>query len=123
GRAGGEVLAGFLWGGWPREAARVNLRQALATRRRLVGDALQTGRGTAGLRPAGVWTDAAAFEALLAGPAAAAAPPAGGDGLERLRAAVALYGGDFLAGFGVPDAPAFDEWAAIARERLRHLAL
>ena len=118
-----EALAGLLWDGWPAAAAQANLRQALAGLRRLVGDALQTTHGTAGLSRAGAWTDAAAFEALLAGPAPGTWPAPAGGGPERLRAAVALYAGDFLAGFGVPDAPPFDEWATVERERLRRLAV
>jgi len=36
---------------------------------------------------------------------------------------VAGYRGDFLLGFSVPDAPAFDEWALLERERLRLLVI
>jgi DNA-binding SARP family transcriptional activator len=35
---------------------------------------------------------------------------------------VALYGGELLAGFGLPE-PAFLEWLRTERERLRALAL
>jgi DNA-binding SARP family transcriptional activator len=119
-----EALAGLLWGSSPEAFARTSLRQALANLRRLVGDHLETTHAAAGLRPEGVWTDAAALEALLAESAPAAATGATGEAdLDRLRAAVALYGGDFLAGLGVPDAPAFDEWAAVERERLRQAAV
>src|SRR5262245_6005151 len=116
-----EALAGLLWGEWPEGAARASLRQALTNLRRVAGDCLQTGQGTAGLRPADVWTDAAAFEALLADPPPGS--PASDGAAYRLAAAVGLYAGDFLAGFGVPDAPAFDDWVAVERERLRHLAV
>lgn len=40
-----------------------------------------------------------------------------------LEAAVALYRGDFLAGFSLPDTPAFDEWLLLRREQLRRLML
>jgi predicted ATPase/DNA-binding SARP family transcriptional activator len=116
-----EALAGLLWGEWPEGAARASVRQALANLRRVVGDGLQTGQSTAGLRPAEVWTDVAAFEALLADPPPGS--PAGDGAGGRLAAAVGLYAGDFLAGFGVSDAPAFDDWASGERERLRHLAV
>lgn len=43
--------------------------------------------------------------------------------MERLRQAVALYRGDFLAGFTAKDSIAFEEWVAIQRERLHAQAL
>lgn len=36
----------------------------------------------------------------------------------RLRQAVDLYRGDFLAGFGVDDSAAFEEWRRMTQERL-----
>src|SRR5438093_7484186 len=62
------ALAGLLWGGLPEAFARASLRQALANLRRLVGDYLQTTHDTVALRPAGLWTDVAAFQALLPTP-------------------------------------------------------
>ena len=41
----------------------------------------------------------------------------------RLRDAVELYGGDFLDGFYVRDAPEFEEWTAGQREWLRQMLL
>ncbi len=41
------------------------------------------------------------------------------DCLERLAQAVALYQGELLAGFGLPDAAAFEEWLLFWRERLQ----
>ncbi len=41
----------------------------------------------------------------------------------QLEAASALYTGDFLAGFFVRDAPAFEEWMLAQRARYRELAL
>ncbi|WP_165774823.1 AfsR/SARP family transcriptional regulator [Candidatus Viridilinea mediisalina] len=50
----------------------------------------------------------------------------GGEGtsawLAALTEAVALYQGELLQGFSLPDAPDFDDWLAIQRERC-HLAL
>lgn len=43
--------------------------------------------------------------------------------MEHLARAVALYRGDFLAGFALKDCPEFDDWAAVQRERLRLQAL
>jgi DNA-binding SARP family transcriptional activator len=42
--------------------------------------------------------------------------------LDRLQAAVERYRGDFLEGFALSDAPAFDEWAGVQREVWRHRA-
>ena len=39
--------------------------------------------------------------------------------LSAMRAAIALYTDDFLAGFTLPDCPMFDEWQFFAREELR----
>ncbi|MDV7390890.1 BTAD domain-containing putative transcriptional regulator, partial [Arthrospira platensis SPKY1] len=39
------------------------------------------------------------------------------------EAALPLYGGDFLAGFYLREAPEFEEWALMERERLRLLAV
>jgi predicted ATPase/DNA-binding SARP family transcriptional activator/DNA-binding CsgD family transcriptional regulator len=118
-------LAALLWGELPDAAARAALRAALANLRALVGPHLVAGRdraafvtGANGGAGTGAWVDVPAFEALLADP-----PPAEAGGVDRLRAAVALYGGDFLAGVDVPDAPTFEEWAALERERLRQLAV
>ena len=38
--------------------------------------------------------------------------------LARLTLAVELYQGELLAGFGLPDAPAFEEWLLLWRESL-----
>jgi DNA-binding SARP family transcriptional activator/predicted ATPase len=43
--------------------------------------------------------------------------------LARLQQAAALYRGELLAGFGLADAPAFEEWLLLRRETLHHLAL
>ena len=53
----------------------------------------------------------------------AAPAVSGGNGLERLAQAVALYQGRFLGGFSLGDAPAFEEWQLLQRERLHRQAL
>ena len=37
---------------------------------------------------------------------------------DRLRQALALYRGNFLADFFIPDSSVFEEWAALQREHL-----
>jgi predicted ATPase/DNA-binding SARP family transcriptional activator len=116
-----EALAGLLWGELPEESARGSLRQALANLARLVGEHLLITRTTVAFRPERAWLDVTAFQAALqppATPAISAEPD-----LDHLRTAVGLYQGDFLGELSLPDAPAFDEWAAGQRERLRQLAL
>lgn len=43
--------------------------------------------------------------------------------VEELRSTLELYRGDFLAGFHLRDAPEFEQWALVERERLRLLAI
>lgn len=40
--------------------------------------------------------------------------------IPQLEAAAQAYRGDFLEGFSLPDAPAFDEWASFQREKWHH---
>jgi DNA-binding SARP family transcriptional activator/predicted ATPase len=110
-----DDLAALLWGELPDADARNNLRQALANLRRALDAHLRITRETVELSPDAYFLDVTAFE----------------DGLRRLaeprnqplEAATALYRGDFLAGFFVRDAPAFEEWMLAQRARYRELAL
>lgn len=114
-----EALAGLLWGSAPDSRARISLRRALSNLRRLVGEHLHITRKTVALRQdANYRLDVDRFDALLLQHERREAFTA-----SLLREAVALYRGDFLAGFFVDDARAFDEWALTQRERLRHAAL
>jgi predicted ATPase/DNA-binding SARP family transcriptional activator/Tfp pilus assembly protein PilF len=47
----------------------------------------------------------------------------GDESLARLQGALDLYGGDFLAGFFLRDAPEFEEWAMVRREQIRYQAI
>jgi predicted ATPase/DNA-binding SARP family transcriptional activator len=108
-----SALAGLLWGDLPEEGARANLRLALTKLRRVAGDQLLVSRGYLALDPSGYWLDRRELEAAVAG----------GDGdLERVRAAVALYRGDFLDDLVVRGAPEFETWVEAEREHLRRLA-
>jgi predicted ATPase/DNA-binding SARP family transcriptional activator len=107
-------LAGLLWGDLPEEGARANLRLALTKLRRVAADILEVTRGYVAADPSSYWLDRREFEAALAG----------GDGdLERVRAAVGLYRGDFLDDLVVRGAPDFEVWAEGEREHLRRLAV
>ena len=69
-----------------------------------------------------LWLDSAAFrQHVTAGLAAAPQDVFAPERLAHLDAAVELYTEDFLAGFTLPDSPAFDEWQFFERESLRQL--
>ena len=109
------ALAGLLWGDREDAQARKSLRQTLyALRKALpeVGPVLLDREGDGlGLDPAMVEADVPRFERLV------------GDAMpETLERAVGLYRGDLLQGFTVAE-PAFEEWLAAERERLRALAV
>ena len=104
-----EVLAEMLWEGRTQAQALANLRVALTSLRQTAGDFVLITRETAEMHPDAAWElDSAAFEDHLA--------------VGRLSEALDLYQGDFLAGFYV-DSPAFEDWAALERERLRFRAM
>ncbi len=110
------ALAGLLWPDKSDAEARVNLRQALYQLRQALPDTIITEREHITLSPEAVQEiDVIQFEAEL------------GVGLvgnvEALHTAADRYDGDFLTGFYVNDAPEFEEWLLVERERLRNLAL
>jgi predicted ATPase/DNA-binding SARP family transcriptional activator len=114
-----ETLAGLLWGETSETQAQKNLRDVLSNLRRLLEPYLLITRQTVSFAPDTALVDSRRFETLLE----MAHQPSATEGLQLLRDAVALYRGDFLSGFSVADAPMFEEWALIERERLRQLAM
>jgi predicted ATPase/DNA-binding SARP family transcriptional activator len=118
-----ESLATLLWPDNDQSTALGNLRRALyRVNRALEGEGLSTTRSTIGYEPeAELWLDTDVFD----GHAEACLGEPRGDGaldlicLERLTAAVDLYSSGFMAGFTLPDSPAFDEWQFFQSERLR----
>jgi DNA-binding SARP family transcriptional activator/predicted ATPase len=94
------ALAGLLWGDLPEANARRNLRKALTRLRRVTGDRLVITRQTVVLRPDEYRIDVAQFLKMTAP----------GTGVDDWQLAVALYQGDFLAGFYVGNAPEFENW-------------
>lgn len=112
-----NALVGLLWGDMPEPEAKANLRVALSNLRRLVGPHLTITRQTVAFSgDAPYWLDVAEFLARVESPGPE-------PDVEALREGVELYQGEFLEGFYVRDAPAFEEWALVQRERLRELAL
>jgi DNA-binding SARP family transcriptional activator len=101
-----DTLLGLLWPEAPEDAARNNLRVALADLRRLLGEPdtpfLLASRHSVQFAPASDHAlDVAAFSALLAECRAHAhdAPASCEACMARLAQAVELYRGDFLTGF------------------------
>ncbi len=117
-----ETLATLLWPESDRERSRTALRKALSILNRALGDdQLISSRAHLALH-ADVPVDVHRFRAALRrvethghGPHAAC-----DHCLDDLVMAAELYRDDFLAGFGVPDSAAFDDWQRQLAEQLRH---
>ncbi len=113
----------LLWPEFNEARGRANLRRTLhALRQTLPGDWLVTDRHTVGLlRTANVRVDVIQFRRHLAEGETHGHPPhqvclACPAPLSR---AVALYGGDFLAGFSLKDSHTFDDWQRSQVDALR----
>ncbi len=111
------TLTALLWGDADERQASASLRNVLSNLRALVGDHLIVTRETVATDRETLWSDVAQFDALLR----RTGDP--GTDILQMEAAVSLYGSDFLEGFHVPDAPQFEQWATIERERLRQAVL
>jgi predicted ATPase/DNA-binding SARP family transcriptional activator len=110
-----SALAGLLWPEQPEEQALRNLSQALVRLRQALGgseDPLLVTRSTVQWR-----AEAAAVDVLDFVRLACSSDPG------ELEQAAALYRGELLAGFGLPDCEAFEDWLLLSRERLGYQAL
>lgn len=118
-----EVLADMLWDERTQPQALANLRVVLSGLRKEVGPFISITRSTARINgDAEVWLDVAQLEKAVEALQKGQEPPSTG-ALEALEDALALYQGDFLAGFFLPEASGFEAWASGERERLHRLAL
>ncbi len=117
--AGREVLAEMFWPEYDPEQSAAYLRQALWEVNKALGKGtLSTEDQTVAFAPeVELWVDVRRFEEALSGWKAQRAE--GGQALRALEEAVALYRGDFLAGFTLRDSPAFDDWQLAQAEALR----
>jgi predicted ATPase/DNA-binding SARP family transcriptional activator len=125
-----DSLAALFWPQQSDKLARKSLNQALYTLRKVLADQqssevpfIVVDHTSVRFNPAAdVWLDVHEFarrvEGVVVSPGTAMAPAV----LNRLRAAIRLYHGDFLQGFLLPDSAAFDDWAALQRERLHRQA-
>ena len=100
-----DKIMAYLWPESDAARARHALNQLLHIQRKLLtGRELFLGGKTLRLSPAAIRTDVGEFE----------------DAVDRgdLEAAAAVYGGPFLDGFFLKDAPEFERWAEAQRHRL-----
>jgi len=107
-----EHLAGLLWADRPESSARHSLNVALHAVRRHAGDAsVDTAANTVRLSPGTVWLDVDELEACAA--------------RADWEAAARLATGEFMEGFSVPGASAFEDWLTTERTawRLRSVAV
>jgi len=118
-----EALIALLWPELEPSRARANLRRNLSLlMQALGGDVLAVEGDLIGLDAAAdLWLDVIQFRRLLRsqkdhGHAETEICP---DCLVALERAVALYRGDFLAGFTLPDSLAFDDWQFFQSEGVR----
>jgi predicted ATPase/DNA-binding SARP family transcriptional activator len=120
-----EAVMELLWPGLPLKSAQVNLRQVLYQLRRAIPQVTAKGddapvplvlsdRQMVQINPdADVQLDVTRFSGLLAGVPTAA----------DMTDAIALYRGDFLSDFYLPDSAEFEDWATHKRAELRRQAL
>jgi non-specific serine/threonine protein kinase len=100
-----EMLGALLWPEHDQAQSYANLRHALWSLKQAgLAAWLETARETIALR-AGFELDVATFQQAIQD--------------RRFDTAAALYGANFLAGFTLRDAPAFDEWQFFQTEQLR----
>ncbi|HXW00622.1 MAG TPA: BTAD domain-containing putative transcriptional regulator, partial [Anaerolineae bacterium] len=118
-----DALATLFWPGYDQTYARANLRRTLSVLNQALGENwLDIERESITLpHRDDLWLDVDQFHHLLASCethghsrteiCSACLPP--------LSEAVALYTGDFLTGFTLPDCPDFDDWQLFQAESLR----
>jgi predicted ATPase/DNA-binding SARP family transcriptional activator len=124
-----DALATLLWPEKDQSSARAELRRSLYFINRAVGNEwLETDRESAGLNPdlntstgGQFWLDVVEFQGKLTACETHNHPPTETcpDCIPHLEGAVELYTDHFMAGFSLPDSPAYDEWQFFKTEGLR----
>ncbi|RME49544.1 MAG: hypothetical protein D6791_00515, partial [Chloroflexi bacterium] len=118
-----DKLAGLFWPETPARHARGSLRNTLYNLRQTFDglDLLRTGNQTIRFNTdIDYWPDIEVFEKTVARLAEDDRSPAP-ETLDALEDAVALYRGEFLEGFSVPDTYEFEDWIFFERDRLGRL--
>lgn len=121
-----QFLADFFWDERSQKQASANLRAVLSMLRKQVGGFILADRQTVAFdHTADYWLDSAEFERQMRALTAALNQPGPltGETVRQLEAALALYEGDFLAGFHLNESRGFEEWVIVRREQLRRLAV
>ena len=105
-----DTLLSLFWPESDVAHARTSLRNALHILRHALGEIAVLTRGDeeVGLDRTLLWCDAVSFEEKAAA--------------QRFEDALALYRGDFLAGFYLDDTPDFDRWVEGERSKMRAAA-
>ena len=116
-----EALVALLWPEYDHRNGRADLSRILSSLRNTLGaDYFLTDRESVALNDeAALWVDVLHFRKELDACRKADVADLADDRCRKLAAAVELYQTDFLAGFTLPDSPAFDEWQLLQTEALR----
>ncbi len=108
-----EKLIALFWPDVPTDNARTSLRSALYNLQKQLPDIFDVNRKTVSIAKTCVLTtDVAQFSTYVQS-----------EDLATLRTAVSLYRGDFLDGFTIEDAPDFEYWRVLEKERLHQQML
>ena len=120
-----DELATLLWPESDQSNARASLRRTLYVVNKNVGEEtlLTSGETICLNAKVDIWTDVETFRQNIADCNIESELRINLDTncIASLENAVALYKGDFLAGFSLPDSPGFDEWQFFEAENLRGL--
>lgn len=105
-----DALATLLWADEDHQRTKKNLRDILPNLREQLGDYLLITRDSIAFHATlPYWLDLELFQTHL--------QPMNLS-IENIHTAIGLYRGEFLEGFYVRDAPQFEEWMLLERERL-----
>jgi predicted ATPase/DNA-binding SARP family transcriptional activator len=113
-----SLLAGLFWGDKEEARGRRNLSRELSQLSARIPGCFQSDYYTVQFQPLpGVWVDTIAFEELIKSRGAGVKPaPLLLRSPAQLAEAVALYRGQFMAGFYLDDCPEFETWLLSEQE-------
>ncbi len=126
-----EHLSTLLWGEVPESRSRYNLRRALWNVRRTLTEVGLVPEECLAVEGSWIQIPSAApfqvdvhdFEQVLQLPESKSRFSVSSEMIRRIRRVLDFYRGEFLSGFSVPNAPGFEEWLVLERERLFLLLL